>query len=54
MQKVVIAELRHAVVLLLGAEVPASGAVVPQVPKVVPLTLSGSIVASGQALLLLR
>ena len=51
----------HAVVLLLGAVVPqalvvvpASGAVVPQVPTVVPLPWSGSTVASGQALLLLR
>ena len=56
MQNVVIAELGHAVVLLLGAVVPqalavvpASGAVVPQVLTVVPLRRSGSTVALGQA-----
>ena len=61
MQNVVIAELGHVVVLLLGAVVPqalavvpASGAVVPQVPTVVPLPWSGSTVVSGQALQLLR
>ena len=61
MQNVVIAELGHAVVLLLGAVVPqalavvpASGAVVPQVPMIVPLPWSGSTVASGQALWRLR
>ena len=58
MQNVVFADLGHAVVLLLGAVVSqalavvsASGAVVPQVPTVVPLPWSGSTVASGQALL---
>ena len=57
MQNVVIAELGHAVVLLLGAVVPqalavvpASGAVVPQVPTVVPLLGSGSTVAVVQML----
>ena len=61
MQIVVLAELGHAVVLLLGAVVPqalavvlASGAIVPQVPMVVPLPWSGSTVALGQVLLLLR
>ena len=61
MQNVVIAELEHAVVLLLGAVVPqalavvpASGAVVPQVPTVVPPLRSGSTVAPRQALLRLQ
>jgi hypothetical protein len=51
----VLAELGHAVVLLLRAVVPqalavvpAAGAVVPQVPTVVPLPGSGSTVASDQ------
>ena len=53
MQIVVLAELGHAVVLLLGAVVPQAlavvpgpGAVVPQAPTVVPLLRSGSTVAS--------
>ena len=56
MQLALVAELGHAVVLLLGAVVPqalevvpAYGAVVLQVPTVVPLPWSGSTVASGQA-----
>ena len=47
MKIVVLAELGHAVVLLLGA-------VVPQALAVVPLCWSGTTVASGQAQLLER
>ena len=39
-----LAELRHAVVLLPRAVVPPAGAVVPQGPTVVPLLVSGSTV----------
>ena len=58
MQIVVLAELGHAALLLLGAVVPQAlvvvpgpGTVVPQAPTVVPLLWSCSTVAPGRALL---
>ena len=58
MQIVVLAELGHAVVLLLGAVIPQAfvvvpglGAVVPQEPTVVPHLWSYSTVVPGRALL---